>query len=56
MRQMSMSRRRFTSALGLAAACLAAQDLRAQTRSEKVKVSIECISANKNSAITEFYD
>jgi NitT/TauT family transport system substrate-binding protein len=40
MRQMSMSRRRFTSALGLVAACLAAQDLRAQTRLEKVKISI----------------
>ena len=40
MRQVSWSRRRFTSALGLAAACLAVQDLGAQTRLEKTKVVI----------------
>ena len=40
MRRVSLSRRRFTSALGLAAACLAARDLGAQTRVEKAKVVI----------------
>ncbi|HOZ63417.1 MAG TPA: ABC transporter substrate-binding protein [Burkholderiaceae bacterium] len=40
MRQVSLSRRRFTSALGLAAACLASRDLSAQARVEKAKVVI----------------